>query len=88
MGWGWVSLMLGAAGSSLFIRVINGGAFSYIHLLSGWTLVAVPLAVLAARRHDVKRHRRSMTAIYLGGLIIAGALAFFPGRVLWRVFIG
>jgi uncharacterized membrane protein len=29
-----------------------------------------------------------MTGNFLGGLIIAGAFTFAPGRLMWRVFFG
>jgi uncharacterized membrane protein len=88
MGWVWVSLMALVAGSSLFITGLNGDKWSFIHLLSGWTLIVLPIAVLAARRHDVKRHRRTMMGLFYGGLLLAGALAFIPGRLMWQMFLG
>ena len=56
-GWLWVGAMALVAGSSLFIVGVNGDRWSFIHLFSGWTLIALPIAVLAARRHIVKTHR-------------------------------
>ena len=88
LGWTWVAMMGGTAASSLFIRGLNGDALSWIHLLSGWTLVALPFGVVLARRHKVALHRRTMTGIYLGGLLIAGAFTFVPGRLMWRLFFG
>lgn len=87
-GWIWVVLIATAAISSLFIRMINHGAFSFIHILSGWTLVVLPMAIYAARRGDIARHRGRMTGIFIGGLLIAGTLAFMPGRLMWRLFLG
>jgi uncharacterized membrane protein len=87
-GWVWVALMVLAAGSSLFITGMNGDAWSIIHLLSGWVLVATPLAVLAARRHKVSIHRRAMTGIFVGGSLVAGSFAFMPGRLMWNLFLG
>ena len=88
LGWTWVLAMGAAAVSSLFIRMINHGAFSFIHLLSGWVIIALPMAVWAARRHKVDFHRKMMTGLFTGGLIVAGALAFFPGRLMWDLFFG
>lgn len=88
LGWTWVVAMATTALSSLFIRDMNHGAMSWIHLLSGWTIVALPMAVYAARRHNVHMHRRFMTGLFVGGLLIAGAFTFLPGRLMWRVFFG
>jgi uncharacterized membrane protein len=86
LGWAWVTAMMTGAVSSLFIRIINHGALSYIHLLSGWTIVALPMAVFAARTHRVRLHARFMAGLFTGGLILAGALAFMPGRLMWELF--
>lgn len=88
LGWTWVIAMATTAVSSLFIRQINPGSFSLIHLLSGWTIVGLPMAVYAARRHKVVEHRRAMTGMFVGGLLVAGALTFLPGRLMWRMFFG
>jgi uncharacterized membrane protein len=86
LGWGWVALMATTAVSSLFITGINGNMWSFIHFLSGWVIIALPMAVAAARRHDVKAHRKAMMSMFLGGLVIAGAFTFIPGRLMWNVF--
>lgn len=88
MGWSWVALMLTAAISSLFIRVVNNGAFSFIHLFAVWTLIAAPLGVYFARRHKVLPHSRMMSNLFYGGLILAGVFAFLPGRLMWQMFFG
>ena len=58
------------------------GHFGYIHLLSLLTLVTVPTAYYAALTHNVRLHSRNMIGLYFGGLILAGAFAFSPGRLL------
>ena len=56
IGWAWALLMILVAGTSLFIHTIRmWGPWSPIHLLSLFTLGVVPLAVLQARRHNVRR---------------------------------
>lgn len=87
-GWIWTLLMLATAGSSLFIVGINRDAWSFIHLLSGWVLATLPLAVWAARKHRVEVHRRTMIGIFVGGSTVAGAFAFLPGRLMWSLFFG
>jgi len=88
IGWIWVGLMLLLAGTSIFIKVIFPGHFSYIHLLTAWVLLITPVAVLAARRGKIGLHSRSMTGLFYLGLITAGAFTFMPGRILYRVFFG
>jgi uncharacterized membrane protein len=88
IGWTWVVAMLTVAISSLFIRQINPGSFSLIHLLSGWTLIALPMALFAVRRGRIASHARGMTWTFIGGLIVAGAFTFLPGRLMWEVFFG
>lgn len=88
LGWIWVSFMVAVAGSSFLMTGLNGHHYSWIHLLSGYTLLTLPLGVIAARRHRVVQHQRTMTAIFLGGMVIAGAFTFLPGRLMWRLVMG
>lgn len=88
IGWTWVVAMATTAVSSLFIRGINPDGFSLIHLLSGWTIIALPMAVYAAKKHRVAAHRRGMTGLFVGGLLVAGLLTFLPGRLMWHLFLG
>lgn len=88
MGWTWASLMAATAGTSLFIVGLNGDYWSLIHLLSGWTLVSLPFAVWAARKHNVNVHARVMTGLFWGASITAGAFTFLPGRLMWTLFMG
>jgi uncharacterized membrane protein len=87
LGWGWAALMGTTAVASLFIHQ-PGQGFSVLHLFAAITLASLPLGVAAARKHKVEMHRRSMTGLFFGGLIVAGAAAFMPGRLMWRVFFG
>ncbi len=84
-GWIWVSAMFSTAIATLFIRDMNGGQFSPIHLFSLMSIVGVPMAVLAARHGRVAAHTRAMIGLYIG-LIIAGVTAIAPGRLVWDVF--
>jgi uncharacterized membrane protein len=88
LGWSWAAAMMLAAISSFFVRTINDGAFSPIHILSVLTLITLPAALLAAHRHKVRSHAAAMTSIYLGGMVVAGGFAFLPGRLMWEVFFG
>lgn len=87
----WVCLMLVTAITSAFIRTpgagIAGTGFSFIHVFTVWTLINVPMAVAAARRGQIARHRGMMTGLY-AGLVIAGAFTFLPGRLLGTLAFG
>jgi len=88
LGWTWAIAMATVAISSILIRDINHGAFSWIHLLTGWTIIILPMALHAARTHNIAAHRGRMTGLFVGALLIAGMFTFFPGRLMWRVFLG
>ena len=89
LGWIWVALMLVVSVSAFFIHKLRlWGPWSPIHLLAIFTLVMLPLAVLAARRHGVPHHRRGMIAIFVGGLVVAALFTFLPGRVMHAVAFG
>jgi len=38
--------------------------------------------------HNLAQHRWSMISVYVGGILIAGTLAFLPGRVMHAVVFG
>src|ERR1043165_3998111 len=56
--------------------------FGVIHIFSLMALISVPTAYFAARRGNIIVHRASMISLYIGGILIAGAFAFSPGRML------
>jgi uncharacterized membrane protein len=80
--------MATTAVSSLFITGLNGSFYSFIHLLSGWTMIGLPMAIFAIRNRKVDAHRRAMTGMFVGGLLIAGALTFLPGRFMFEFVFG
>ena len=89
LGWIWVGLMAVVAVSSFWIHEIRLlGPWSPIHLLSIMVLVLLPVAVVAARGHNVSRHRKTMIGIFTGGLVIAGLFTFVPGRIMHAVVFG
>ena len=53
-----------------------------------WTLLQVPVIVLAARRHDVARHRSAVRGMVLGALLIAGFFTFPFNRLLGQWLFG
>ena len=89
VGYAWVALMLVIAISSFWISEIDQwNGFSLIHLLSVLTIVAVPLAVLAVRGGNIRRHRIVMLTLFWTALVITGLFTLMPGRILHRVLSG
>ena len=89
MGNLWVLLMVAIAVSSFWVHEINQwNGFSLIHLLSILTLVSVPIAILAARSGNIRRHRITMLSLYWGALVLAGFFTLMPGRIMHRLLFG
>lgn len=84
----WVVLMVLAALSALFIRGLSGGGFGPIHLFVPLTLHGAYQAVATARRGDIAAHKKALTTLYLGALVIPGIIAFLPGRLLGTGLFG
>lgn len=83
MGWAWIIAMSVTAVSSFFLFGLNGQRPSVIHILSAWTVIALPMGVAAIRNANVQKHSRRMTGLFLGGMVIAGLFSFLPGRLMW-----
>ena len=75
--------------TAFFIHEIRlWGPWSPIHLLAICTLVMLPIGVWHARRHAIRHHRGTMMGIFIGGLLLAGAFTFLPGRIMHAVAFG
>jgi len=82
LGWIWVAAMAVVAISSFWIfGIARGGGWSWIHLLSAWTLFSLAAAIWFIRRGNVRAHKGFMVGILLG-LAGAGLGALAPGRFL------
>ncbi|MAM70599.1 MAG: hypothetical protein CMP91_05585 [Gammaproteobacteria bacterium] len=88
----YMSLMLTTGIITLFMPAYIGpqllNHFGYLHLFSLLVLVSVPMSYLAIRRGDVLAHRNSMIGLYVGGILVAGSIAFLPGRMLTQLLFG
>ena len=84
----YLTLMTISAVAAIFIQSLTPGHFSWIHIFIPLTLFGVASAIWRIRRKDVKGHRAAMLGVYFGGLIIAGALTFYPGRLMYKLFVG
>ena len=83
-GRAWAMLMLAVAVSSFWITG-KDGQYSWIHGLSVFVTAGVPFAVVLAATGRVSHHRRLMTGMYIGGLVVAGLFTLLPSRLLGRM---
>lgn len=86
LGYVWVASMAVTAISSFFLQTINPGSFSFIHALSAWTMIGLPMGLAAVRRRKIAEHRKHMTSMFTGGMLVAGLFSFLPGRLMWHLF--
>lgn len=84
----WMVLMFVTALSAVFIRHINHGGFSLIHLFVPLVIVTMVRAIAAARQGRIAAHRRQVIGMYMGALIVPGLFTFLPGRLMWAWLFG
>jgi len=94
-GYAWVTLMLGAALSSVFIRdftLPNLWGYTPIHILTLVTFAGVGGGLYFVATRRIAAHRKAMWSTYLGGCVAAGVFALLPGRflaqVVWSQWLG
>ena len=94
-GYAWVTCMLGAAFTGLFIRdfkLPNLWGYTPIHLLIPLTLVGLYRAFRYLAQGNITGHRKSMQWLYFNACIVAGAFTLLPGRylgnLLWSELLG
>lgn len=80
----WALLMVTAAVSALFIRYLNHGQFSWLHLFVPVVFFTLYRAVRQARAGQFAAHKRNMWRLYVLALLLPGMFAFLPGRLLWQ----
>jgi uncharacterized membrane protein len=83
----WLALMFVTAVSTIFIGNLSGG-FSWLHIFTVLTLIAVPQVIVTARQRRIAAHKKQMVQFYLGAMVIAGGTAFLPGRTMWQWAFG
>jgi uncharacterized membrane protein len=91
----YLSLMAVTALAAVFIRSFSNASLDLgpfrlglLHLFVPLTAHGVYGALATIRAGNVPGHRAAMRGLYFGGLIVAGLLAFAPGRVMYRMFFG
>lgn len=88
LGYIWVALMATTAGTAIFIRNLNDGWFSPIHIFVPLTFYAIVELSIRARRGLTAKHRSTALGLFFGALLIPGVFSFIPGRLMWQVVAG
>lgn len=81
-------LMASVALTAIFIRQINNGAFSFIHIFVVVTFFALFETFYYIRKGNIRRHKRAVQGMFFGALLIPGIFSFMPGRLMWSVYFG
>ena len=76
----WVALMAWTSVSSFWIRDLNEGAFSWLHVLSVVTVVSLVLGVWRARAGDIRGHMGPMIGSWIGSTIALVFAVAIPAR--------
>jgi uncharacterized membrane protein len=90
-GYAWVTLMMIAAISAIFIRdfrLPNIAGYTPIHLLVPVVFGSLFMAFRALLRGDIARPRGWMVRLYVSACLIAGAFTLLPNRYLGQLVWG
>jgi uncharacterized membrane protein len=95
LGYAWVTCMLGAALTGLFIRdfrLPNLWGYTPIHLLIPLTLFSLYRAFRYLAAGNIPGHRKTMQQLYFWACIVTGIFTLLPGRYLgglvWGQWLG
>ena len=95
LGYAWVTCMIAAALSAMFIRDFNLPnivGYTPIHLLVPLTFFSLYRAFVYLLQGNFQGHRKSMQWLYFNACIVAGAFTLLPGRYLghliWTEWLG
>ncbi len=92
LGYVYLALMTITSVAALFVHQLMPRSslfgWSPIHLFVPLTLFGVASALYGAWSHNIRAHRGAMIGVYVGGILIAGSLAFMPGRIMHAVVFG
>lgn len=81
----WVALMLITALTSFFIK--TNGEYSWIHLLSIFTIISLCIGIVAIRFGNRRLHRGFMVGAFFGSLMAGLFAAIIPGRIVYEVLL-
>jgi uncharacterized membrane protein len=91
----YLTLMAITATAAVFIRSFSGLSVTIgplklglLHLFVALTAWSIWRTLRYVKAGEIEGHRHSMRGMYFGALIVAGLLAFAPGRIMYRMFFG
>ena len=94
-GYAWVTMMLVAAVSAIFIRdyrLPNIAGYTPIHLLIPVTLHSLFYAFKSLAQGNIAGHRKAMQRLYASACLVAGAFTLLPqrylGELIWHTWLG
>jgi uncharacterized membrane protein len=90
-GYAWVTMMLLAASTALFLRStirFQFAGFSPIHLLIPVTLFSIFGAFWHLAKGNIKMHKKIMQNLYFWACIFTGAMTLLPGRLMNQWVVG
>jgi len=91
----YISWLLTISLTAIFIQEITPGEYSLIHLLIPLTIGSLIYSIWSIRKYKKttllkykRAHMSSMTSVYVGALILAGAFTLMPGRLFYEILFG
>ena len=94
-GYAWVTVMIVAATSAIFIRdygLPNIAGYTPIHLLVPLTFWSLLRAFQALAQGQIAQHKAYMQTLYLAACVVAGVFTLLPNRylggLLWHGLLG
>ena len=94
-GYAWVTVMLSAAISAMFIRDYRNPnilGYTFIHLFVALTIWSLTTSFYHLAKGNIVAHRKAMQGLYFGGCVTAGVVALLPGRfmgnLVWKQWLG
>ena len=95
LGRTWVTVLIIVSLTAVFIKTINPGQYSLIHLLIPYTIGSLIYSIWNIRKFKKTKiesykikHMHSMIGVYIGALLIAGAFTLMPGRFFHEIIFG
>ena len=90
-GYAWVTMMLVAAVSAIFIRdyrLPNIAGYTPIHIFVPVTFYYLFRAFRYLAQGNIAGHRKAMQSLYVSACVVAGAFTLLPGRYLGNLVFG